>query len=123
MTGILLLCNIAVHNAAGLMVTTPFFGLFSGMFVATPVLLLAALTKGKRKLGARMGMSFAMMGLSVLSGGPGSGRVLQGNPERLDWKGTWAYGGSFTVAAGLVFCILRLWLGGWKLKVKVRGLS
>jgi MFS family permease len=119
MTGVLLLCNIAVHNVAGLIVTTSFFGLFSSMFVATPVLLLVTKTKDKRKLGTRMGMSFAMIGFGVLSGGPGSGGVLQRNPERLDWKGTWAYGGSFTVAAGLVFCVLRLWLGGWKLRVKV----
>jgi MFS family permease len=119
MTGVLLLSNIAVHNAAGLIVTTAFFGLFSGMFVATPVLLLIALTKDKRKMGTRMGMAFAMMGLGVLSGGPGSGGVLQRDSERLDWNGTWAYGGVFAVAAGLVFCVLRVWLGGWKLRVKV----
>jgi hypothetical protein len=67
---------MAVHNAAGLIVTTSFFSLFSGMFVATPVLLLIALTEDKRKLGTRMGMAFALMGLGVLSGGLGSGGVL-----------------------------------------------
>ncbi|KAE9364326.1 MFS general substrate transporter [Stipitochalara longipes BDJ] len=119
MTGVLLLCNIAVHNSAGLIVTTFFFGLFSGMFVATPVLLLIALTKDKRKLGTRIGMAVAMMGLGMLSGGPGSGGVLQRHPQRLDWTGTWAYGGVFAVSAGLVFCVLRVWLGGWKVRVKV----
>jgi hypothetical protein len=77
------------------------------------------LTKDKRKLGTRMGMAFAMMGFGVLSGGPGSGGVLQRHPERLDWKGMWGYGGAFAVSSGLIFCILRVWLGGWKLKVKV----
>lgn len=89
------------------------------MYVATPVLVLIALTEDKRKLGTRMGMAFAMMGGGVLVGGPGSGGVLQRDPGRLDWEGMWAYGGSFTVASGLAFCVLRIWVGEWKLKVKV----
>ncbi len=119
MTVVLLLCNIAVHNSAGLIATTFFFGLFSGMFVATPVLLLIASIKDKQKLGTRMGMAFTTMGLVVLSGGPGSGGVLQGHPERLDWSWMWAYGAVFAVSTGLIFCVLRVWVGWWKFKVKV----
>jgi predicted MFS family arabinose efflux permease len=120
MMGVLLLCNRAVQNAAGLAATASFFGLFSVMFVATSVLLLVALTRiSKRKFGTRMGMAFSMMDLGAPSGGPGSGVVLQMHADRMDWKGTCAYGGAFTVAAGLALYALGLRLGCWNLGVKV----
>ena len=117
--GIVLLCNLTVQNAAGIICTALFFGFLSGIFIATPPLLFMALTKDKTKLGTRMGMAYAMVGLSVLPGGPGSGGILRHDTNRLDWTAAWTFAGVFPLAACLVFCGLRVWQGGLKLMVKV----
>lgn len=119
MVGVVLLCNIAVHNAGGLIATTIFFGFFSGIFVALPPVLFVALTKDKSKIGTRIGMGFAMIGCGVLAGGPGGGGILQRNPHNLDWTDTWVYGGICSLAAGVIFAMLRVKRGGFKLMVKV----
>ncbi|KAI6080918.1 MFS general substrate transporter [Hypoxylon rubiginosum] len=119
MTGVLLLCNLAVYNAAGIICTTAFLGFFSGVFFATPPVLIIALTKDKSKVGTRMGMAFAMIGLGVLTGGPGGGGVLQRDPSALDWRSTWTYAGVFALGSGALFCVLRTWQRGFKLAVKV----
>ena len=119
MTGVVLLCNLAVHNAVGVICTAAFLGFFLGVFIATPPVLFIALTEDKSKIGSRMGMAFAIIGLGVLSGGPGSGAVLQHDPSRLDWTATWIYGGIFAIASAVVFGVLRGWLGGPRFMVKV----
>lgn len=119
MIGLVLLCNLAVRNAGGMICTALFFGFLSGIFIATPPLLFMALTKDKSKLGTRMGMAYAMVGLSVLPGGPGSGGILQHDANRHDWTAAWTWAGVLPLAACLLFCLLRVWQGGVKLKVKV----
>lgn len=114
----ILLCNFAVFNAGGLICTALFFGFLSGIFVATPPLLFMVLTKDKTKLGARMGMAYALVGLSVLPGGPGAGAVLQHDWNRLDGAAAWTYAGILPLSAFAVFCALRLWQTGPKLLVK-----
>lgn len=122
MVGIVLLCNIAVHNVGGIVVTVLLFGFFSGIFIALPPVLFVALTKDKSKVGTRIGMGFAMVGLGVLAGGPGGGGILQRRGSAtsdLDWTGTWVFGGVCVIAAGVFFTILRCWKVGFKLMVKV----
>ncbi|WPG98119.1 Hypothetical protein R9X50_00090500 [Acrodontium crateriforme] len=119
LVGTVLLCNLAVHNAAGLIVNTLFFGFFSGIFIALPPVLFVALTKDKSKIGSRIGMGFAMLGAGVLAGGPGAGGILgkADNPHP-NWTGVWAYGGVTAIAAGVIFFGLRFMKVGFKL-VKV----
>lgn len=71
----LLLCNLAVTNAAGIVCVAIFLGILSGTFIALTPLLFMSYTKDKTKLGARMGMAYAAIGLSVMPGGPGAGSV------------------------------------------------
>lgn len=109
--GIILLCFMAVHNAAGMIVTTLFFGFFSGIFIALPPVLFVALTKDKSKVGSRIGMGFAFVGLGVLAGGPGGGAILgtgSGNPANLDWTGTWVYAGVMSIGASVIFIAVRI---------------
>ncbi|KAK5123294.1 hypothetical protein LTR85_002724 [Meristemomyces frigidus] len=122
MVGIVLLCNIAVHNVGGIVVTVLFFGFFSGIFIALPPVLFVGLTKDKSKVGTRIGMGFAIVGCGVLAGGPGGGGILQrkgSGAADLDWAGTWTFGGVCVIAAGVVFTALRFWKVGFKLMVKV----
>lgn len=119
MTGVVLLCNLAVRNAAGVIVTALFLGFFTGVFIATPPVLLVRLTADKSKVGTRMGMAFAVIGLGVLAGGPGSGAVLQHGGDGLDWAALWTYAGVFTLASGVAFASLRIWLCGMNFAAKV----
>ena len=66
-----------------------------------------------------MGMTFALIGIGVLCGGPGGGGILGTDRENLHWNGTWIYAGVTTIAAGVVFTILRIMRAGLKLNVKV----
>ncbi|KAL8727590.1 MAG: hypothetical protein Q9181_005662, partial [Wetmoreana brouardii] len=117
--GVVILCNLAVHNVGGIILTTLFLGFFSGVFVALPPALLVALTKDKSKIGSRIGMGLALAGLGVLVGGPGSGRILGDDDSDLNWTGVWVFAGVVALSGGVIFAMLRLWRGGFKLMVKV----
>lgn len=112
---IILFCPLAVTNAGGLIVVVLLFGFFSGIFIALPPVLFVALTKDKSKVGTRIGMGFAMIGLGVLAGGPGGGAILGTD----NWTGTWVYAGVMPVASACVFMAVRFWKTGAKLIVKV----
>ncbi|KAF2486748.1 major facilitator superfamily domain-containing protein [Neohortaea acidophila] len=117
--GIVTLCYNAVSNAGGLVVLALLFGFFSGIFIAMPPVLFVALTKDKSKIGTRIGMGFAMLGIGVLAGGPGGGGILGSNEHDLHFTGVWIYAGVTFIAASAVFFALRIMRGGWKLRVKV----
>jgi len=97
-------------------VTTLLFGFFSGIFIALPPVLFVALTADKSKLGTRIGMGFALLGLGVLAGGPGGGGILG---DSNDWTGVWVYGGVTLIASGTVFMLVRYLKVGLKLMVKI----
>jgi predicted MFS family arabinose efflux permease len=115
---ILVFCNIAVTNLGGIVVQALLFGFFSGIFIALPPVCFFSLTADKTKLGTRLGMGFAVIALGVLAGGPGGGGILQADPEKLNWNGTWAYSGATLLAAGMIFVAVRLMKVGGKLMVK-----
>ena len=96
-----------------------YFGFFSGIFIALPPVLFVALTADKSKIGTRIGMGMAMVGIGVLAGGPGGGSVLGSNPKDLHWNATWIYAGVCSLGAAATFFVLRGIRGGLKLKVKV----
>ena len=108
-----------VSNVGGMVVVALLFGFFSGVFIALPPVLFVALTKDKSKVGTRIGMGFAMIGIGVLCGGPGGGGILGNDGSNLHWNGVWIYAGVTTMAAGTVFTIIRILRAGPKLAVKV----
>lgn len=117
--GIVLLCFLAVHNAAGMIVDALFYGFFSGIFIALPPVLFVQLTKDKSKVGTRIGMGFGIIGLGVLAGGPGAGGIIgTGNSSNLHWTGAWVYAGVCVIAASCIFGAVRVMKGGTKLMVK-----
>ena len=119
--GLLVLCMLAVKNTAGILVLAAFFGFFSGVFVALPPVCFAHITADRSKIGTRIGMGFGFIAMSVLIGGPASGAILgtNNNGGQFNWTGMWTYGGVLTIASGCIFCAIRVWRGGMKLKVKV----
>ncbi|KAK3070549.1 hypothetical protein LTR53_010286 [Teratosphaeriaceae sp. CCFEE 6253] len=111
--GVVLLCNIAVKSAGGLIATVFFFGLFSGIFIALPPVLFVGLTKNKAVVGTRIGMGFAFMGCGVLIGGPAAGAILQSSSGGMNWTGVWLLGGICPLAATVAFVMLRGGVAGW----------
>lgn len=124
--GMILLLFMAVVNTGGIVVLTILFGFFSGIFIALPPVLFAALTKDKSKIGTRMGMGFGMVSAGVLCGGPGAGAILgnvtggaAASANSLHWNSLWIYGGVTDLAAGLLFIGLRMWRSNGKAIAKV----
>ncbi|KAF2719374.1 MFS general substrate transporter [Polychaeton citri CBS 116435] len=116
---ILLFCMLAVKSAAAIIVVAILFGFFSGIFIALPPLLFVILTPDKSKIGTRIGMGFALLGIGVLCGGPGGGGILQRNGQDihdLDWTGTWIYGAVTVLVSGLTFLLLRFLRGGFRVQ-------
>jgi MFS family permease len=113
-----MLCLLAVHSAAGLIVLAALLGFSSGIYIALPPVIFVALTPDKSKIGTRIGMGFAIFGLGVLAGGPGGGGILQRHGEQgpLDWTGTWIYGGILPLASGVIMAGVRYMRAGLKVK-------
>lgn len=109
---------ITVRNAAGMVIEALFFGFFSGVFIALPPVMFVALTKDKSKVGTRIGMGFAIVSLGVLAGGPGAGAIL-GTGEELHWNGAWIYAGLCALAGSATFAVVRVWIVGLKVVVRV----
>lgn len=117
---------MAVTNAGGMIVVTLLFGFFSGIFIALPPVLFVALTEDKSKVGTRIGMGFAVIGLGVLAGGPGGGGILGTSgsgadlaSENLHWNGTWTYAGVAVLVGSAIFTVVRVMKGGSRLMVRV----
>lgn len=117
-TGILVLCRIVVQSEAAIIIVAILVGVFSGVFIAMPPVCLVALIEDKSRIGTRMGMSFGIIGLGMLVGGPGGGGIL-GTHDPLNWDGLWAFGGVTAIAAGVVYAGMRVMRGGLRLNVKV----
>ena len=117
--GVVIFCNVAVHDVGGLVVTTLLFGFFSGVFVAMPPAVFYSLTKDQSRVGTRIGMGLAMAGLGVLIGGPAAGALLGDGNANLNWTGLWTFAGVVALVAGVIYSILRVWRAGFKLMVKI----
>jgi len=116
-TGILILCLMAVESVASIIVLALLIGFFSGVFIALPPVCFVKLTDDKSRIGTRVGMGFSMAGFGILAGGPVGGAIL-GVAEPLDWNGLWALGGVASCVAGLMYAGLRVAKYGTKVAVK-----
>ncbi|KAI0388507.1 MFS general substrate transporter [Xylariaceae sp. FL0594] len=75
---------IAVRNTAGLVIFSVLIGVTSGAFTGLPATGIVALSPDKSKVGTRLGMTLAYVGVGVLVGNPIAGAIL-GNDR--DWVG------------------------------------
>lgn len=116
--GILTFCLIAVDSLGGIMCIAIFFGFFSGVYIGMPPMLVVALTKDRSKIGTRIGMAFAIIGVGVFAGGPGSGGILALNSDGTNWTGVWVFGGVVFMASAVVQTGVRISRTGMKLMAK-----
>ncbi|KAJ7074834.1 major facilitator superfamily domain-containing protein [Mycena belliarum] len=73
---VLILCMIALANAASVVVLGILYGFFGGVFITLMPPLVAVLTDDLGELGLRMGVSFAFEGIGGLVGPPINGALL-----------------------------------------------
>lgn len=120
---VLTLLLITVRSYGGIIAIAFLFGIFSGVFFSMPGPIFVRITKDKAKIGTRMGMGFAIIGLGALAGGPGGGGVLgtiSGTAGgSLRWTSLWIYGGVTAMVSGVALIALRFYMAGAKLLVKV----
>ena len=116
-SGILILCMMAVKSTASIIVVAILVGFFSGVFIAMPPVCFVSLIEDKSKIGTRIGMGFGMIALGVLVGGPGGGGIL-GTHDPLNWNGLWAFGGVTALVSGVMYFGLRIARSGLKLNIK-----
>lgn len=117
LAGVFTFCLMVVNEEASLIVVTVLAGFVSGVVIGLPPLCFVAITPDKSKLGTRMGMGYAMIGLGVLAGGPGAGNILSVGKD-LDWQGAWAFSGSSCVVAGLGYTAIRMAMYGRQIRVR-----
>ncbi|KAK3401411.1 major facilitator superfamily domain-containing protein [Sordaria brevicollis] len=118
--GGLTLGMIGVKGLGAIIAIAILFGFFSGVFIALPTVCYIVLTKDKSRLGSRIGMGYAFLGLATLIGGPGGGAILQqtGSGGGHNWTGMWTFGGVMLLASGVLFAVLRGWRFGVRLMMK-----
>ncbi|KAJ5788389.1 hypothetical protein N7457_003379 [Penicillium paradoxum] len=117
-SGILMLCMMAVHSKASVIVMAALSGFMSGALIGLPPMCLAILTTDKSKLGTRVGMGYAIIALGVLASGPSSGAILRNSGGSLDWQSLWIFGGVPTCASALGYAAIRVAKYGVKLNIK-----
>ncbi|PLN81404.1 major facilitator superfamily domain-containing protein [Aspergillus taichungensis] len=117
-SGLLMLCMMAVHSKGAIIVMALLSGFMSGALIGLPPVCLAMLTADKSRLGTRIGMGYAIIALGVLISGPGSGAILRNGSASLDWRSLWTFGGVPTCVAGLMYAAIRMAKYGPGLLVK-----
>ncbi|KAK3343238.1 major facilitator superfamily domain-containing protein [Neurospora tetraspora] len=118
--GALTLAMMGVKSLGAIIVVAILFGFFSGVFIALPTVCYIVLTKDKSRLGSRIGLGYAFLGLATLIGGPGGGAILQqtGHGGHNNWTGMWTFGGVMLLVSGALFMVLRGWKFGVNLTTK-----
>ena len=113
-SGVLIFALIPISSAPAIVVFNVLYGFFSGSFVSLPPTILVHLTPNRALIGTRMGMCFAVVALGVLVGTPIAGAILNAS----GFTNVWVFGGTLTVAGGLIMLASRFTYKGFGLMVK-----
>ncbi|KAL2369442.1 hypothetical protein RJZ57_006147 [Blastomyces gilchristii] len=99
---ILAFCLIVIRNSSGLVTYYIIYGFSAGAFMGLPAAGVVNLSADESKIGARLGMSLAVVGCGVLVSNPIAGAILGG-------RGGWV---------GLIVCMAasRIWKVGFGFK-------
>ncbi|KAI1647047.1 MFS general substrate transporter [Daldinia loculata] len=98
--GILAFSWLGVHDLGGTITFAVLFGFFNGGVASLPPSAIVTLTPDLGRLGTRMGMLFAFIGIAVLVGTPIAGAILKDVDDDGAWKGL------------IVYCATTVFIGG-----------
>ncbi|KAL2021640.1 hypothetical protein VTK56DRAFT_6993 [Thermocarpiscus australiensis] len=108
---------LGIRNLGGAVVYALLYGAFSGGVVSIAPHVLVSLSPDMGRVGARMGLSFMVMGTAILVGTPIGGAIL-GDGQDARWLGTILYTAFGLLVAVLLLSTSRFLLyikkGGWK---------
>jgi len=117
-TGIIVLALwVPARGNAAEIVFAALYGFASGTFVSMVPALVAQISPDIRKIGVRSGTMFAILSFALLIGNPIGGALvskLHGN-----FTGLQVFGGAVQMVGAVGMLACRVYLGGWKLGVKV----
>ncbi|KKY21199.1 putative major facilitator superfamily protein [Diplodia seriata] len=114
LSGVLILCLIAVHDLAGLVVFCVLYGFFSGTFVSLPPTILVMLSPDRSKIGTRMGQAFSCIAIGILVGTPIGGAIQSEH----GFTALWLFGGIVTIGGCLSVVAARVCKFGFSLAQK-----
>ncbi|KAI0380341.1 MFS general substrate transporter [Hypomontagnella monticulosa] len=92
-----------VRDLGGTVVFVLLFGFFNGGVTSLPPSAIVPLTPDLGRLGTRMGMLFAFIGLAVLVGTPIAGAILTDPEDDGKWRGLIAFSAATMFVGGLGF--------------------
>jgi predicted MFS family arabinose efflux permease len=100
---ILTFCLLAIHTAAALVAYCVLIGICAGTFMGLPAAGVVTLSVDKSKIGTRLGMTLATVGVGVLVGNPIAGAIVGGDRN---WVGLVCWCGALLIAStvSLVAC-------------------
>ncbi|KAL2142700.1 hypothetical protein VTI28DRAFT_788 [Corynascus sepedonium] len=100
---------LGIRDLGGAVVYALLYGAFSGGVVSLTPSVIVGLSPDMGRVGARMGMSFVVMGIAILVGTPIAGAIL-GSEEHPQWLGTQLYSAFGLLLATACFCVSRFLL-------------
>lgn len=109
---------LRIKSTAGVIVFTVIYGFVSAPYVSLPIPIVTSLSPDKSIWGTRLGMSFAIIGLGALIGGPAAGAIL-GNGSDRNWTGLIIWCGTMFMASAAILTYVRILKVGFKLLVKI----
>ncbi|PLB51570.1 monocarboxylate permease-like protein [Aspergillus steynii IBT 23096] len=87
---------LAIENAPGLVVYSVIYGICAGAFMGLPAAGVVSLSADRSKIGARLGMTLAVVGCGVLGSNPIAGAIVNG---RGGWTGLITWCGALLTAS------------------------
>lgn len=102
---LLTFCLIAIKNSPGLVVYCIIYGFSAGAFMGLPAAGVVNLSSDRSKIGARLGMTLAVVGCGVLVSNPIAGAILSG---RGGWVGLIAWCGALLTASFISMAASRI---------------
>ncbi|KAL4942942.1 hypothetical protein BDV06DRAFT_221701 [Aspergillus oleicola] len=103
---ILTFCLIVIQSPAALVVFCVIYGISAGAFMGLPAAAVVNLSGDRSKIGARLGMTLAVVGCGVLVSNPIAGAILDGSGG---WVGLIGWCGALLVASFLSLVASRTW--------------
>ncbi|KAF8148677.1 MFS general substrate transporter [Crassisporium funariophilum] len=103
-TGVVILCLVAVKDAAGTAIFAVFFGLFSGACIALTPAMIGNLAKDMSEIGTRLGIYFGIGGVFGLFATPISGALLT---SHYHWINPSLFAGIAMVLGGVFYSVCR----------------
>ncbi|KAI0881348.1 MFS general substrate transporter [Annulohypoxylon maeteangense] len=97
-----------VKDLGGTVVFAVLFGFFNGGVTSLPPSAIVSLTPDMSRLGTRMGMLFAVVGVAVLVGTPIAGAILRDPEDAGRWKGLIGFAAATMFYGGVGFGVTEL---------------